>query len=354
MNERTSKAEEQGTLSAAAKTSKVSGNKSAKNKKATLYWILGSIIAVILITMFFSGGGSKSKTQQTGLERNHDYQNKLQQNMARLKQDNRETIVEEITKPQYSKEYIARQNAPTNIYNVSMPEMHTTSGSDVKEVTLADKSTNAAFANQGSVVSAEHAYKIPHPKYTIASGEFIHAELETAISSNLPGMVRAVITRPVYAYVGEAPLIPAGSRLIGQYSSAILQGQDRVMVIWNRIILPNGIAVNVNSPGADELGRAGQGADSINTHFFKRFGEAVLLSVIGAGVANYGISSGDQYNSAADYRMAIAESFQQSAQASLQGTLAIKPTLHVYQGAEINVFVAHDLSFYNVLRRDNG
>jgi len=349
MNERTSKAEGQGTLSAAAKTSKVSGNKSAKNKKATLYWILGGIIAVILITMFFSGGGSKSKTQ--GLEDSNDYHNELRQNIAKLQQDN-QSIAEEI-KPQYSKEYVARQNAPTSIYSASMPERATSSDS-VKEATLADKSSNATFANQGSVVSAEHAYKIPHPKYTIASGEFIHAELETAISSNLPGMVRAVITRPVYAYVGEAPLVPAGSRLIGQYSSAILQGQDQVMVIWNRIILPNGIAVNVNSPGADELGRAGQGADSVNTHFFKRFGEAVLLSVIGAGVANYGISSGDQYNSAADYRMAIAESFQQSAQASLQGTLAIKPTLHVYQGAEINVFVAHDLSFYNVLRRDNG
>ena len=114
--------------------------------------------------------------------------------------------------------------------------------------------------------------------------------------------------------------------------------------------MPNGIAVQVNSPGVDSLGRAGQGADSVDTHFFARFGEAALLSIIGAGASNVGVDNLDQYNSAAQYRMAVAASFQQSAQSSLQNTLPQAPTLTAYQGAQINVFVAHDLSFYNVLR----
>jgi type IV secretion system protein VirB10 len=104
-----------------------------------------------------------------------------------------------------------------------------------------------------------------------------------------------------------------------------------------------------DSPNADSLGRAGQGADSVNTHFFARFGEAALLSIIGAGASNVGVGNLDQYNSAAQYRVAIAQSFQQSAGQSLQSTLPQKPTLRIYQGAQINVFVAHDLSFYNVL-----
>ena len=122
------------------------------------------------------------------------------------------------------------------------------------------------------------------------------------------------------------------------------------MVIWSRIILPDGIAVQLNSPGTDSLGRAGQGADSVNTHFLARFGEAALLSIIGAGASSTGVGDGDQYNSAAQYRMAVAQSFQQSAQKSLQGTLPMKPTVHIHQGAAINVFVAHDLSFYHVLK----
>jgi len=197
------------------------------------------------------------------------------------------------------------------------------------------------------------ATQVAHPGFTIMAGEFIHAVLETAINSDLPGMVRAVISRPVYSYTGERIIIPAGSRLMGQYSSSMLQGQSRVMVIWNRVVLPNGIAVQLNSPGTDSLGIAGQGADSINRHFLARFGQSVLLSLLGAASATAGVDTSNPYNSVAQYRSAISQSFQQSAQKSLQNSLPIKPTLHIYQGANINVFVAHDLSFFNVLKKEN-
>lgn len=131
----------------------------------------------------------------------------------------------------------------------------------------------------------------------------------------------------------------------------MIQGQNRVMIIWNRIILPNGIAIQLDSPGTDVLGRSGQGADSLNTYFFARFGESVLLSLIGAGSANVGVNNQDQNNSTAQYRAAIAQSFQQSAQQSLQGSVAMRPTLQVYQGTAIHVFVARDLSFYKVLKK---
>ena len=179
----------------------------------------------------------------------------------------------------------------------------------------------------------------------------MHATLETAINSDLPGTVRAVITSPVYAYTGDAPIIPAGSRLIGQYASISSNGaaSARVFVIWNRVITPNGISIMINSPDSDSLGRSGAAADSVDSHFFKTFGTAILLSVMSASAANSGVSSADQPNSADAYRQSIANSFQQSAQTSLNKNLDIKPTLHVYQGDSINVFVAHDLDLYNVL-----
>ena len=119
------------------------------------------------------------------------------------------------------------------------------------------------------------------------------------------------------------------------------------------MVLPSGIAVQINSTGTDALGRAGQGADSVNRHFFARFGESTLLSLLAAGTSTAGVGNSDQYNSASQYRIAIAQSFQQSAQKSLQGTEAMKPTIHIHQGANINVFVAHDLSFYRVLKSND-
>ena len=119
--------------------------------------------------------------------------------------------------------------------------------------------------------------------------------------------------------------------------------------MWNRIITPQGISVVINSPSADALGRSGQGADSVNTHFWKMFGTATLLSILGYQASSQGVSGYDQPNSANQYRTMVAGSFQQSAQTTLNKNLNIRPTLHVHQGDEINVFVAHDVDLHGVL-----
>lgn len=351
---------EEDVTNAAATLSEVSGNKKAKSGGLnSMHLTIGIVIVVVAAAMFFSSGHTKvvNRTNQTNVN-TQDYNQELAQNMEKLKKElatARSQTTQFATlgsQTQNSNHYKARQNQPTSMYSAPPPNDATggQSANAATTATFSGNGTNVSFGNQPTQTSTVSATAILHPHYTIASGEVIHAALETAINSDLPGMVRAVITDPVYAYVGERPLIPAGSRLIGQYSSAILQGQDRIMIIWERIVLPNGIAIQIDSPGADALGEAGQGADSINTHFCGRFGEAALLSIMGAGAATYGVNNQDQYNSAAEYRSAIAESFQQSAQNALQDTLPMKPTLHIYQGAEINVFVAHDLSFYNVLK----
>lgn len=161
-------------------------------------------------------------------------------------------------------------------------------------------------------------------------------------------MVRAITSRDIYSFKGRNRLIPKGSTVVGQFSSQVVQGQSRVLVIWNRLMLPNGTMVALNSPGADSLGRSGQGANSVDRHFMERFGSSALLSVLGLYAATSGVSTQDQMNSISQYRQALSASFQNAAQQTLQKDMQIAPTLHIHQGSKINIFVSRDLSFHGV------
>lgn len=179
----------------------------------------------------------------------------------------------------------------------------------------------------------------------IAEGNLIHAILEPPINSDLPGLLRAEISEPVYSEDGSQILIQRGSRLIGQYKSGMLAGQNRIFMVWTRIIEPNGISIQIGSPGVDSLGEAGQGADSIDYHFWQMFGTATLLSILSAGASNVGVNDNSQYNSSQEYRQAVSQSLAQSSSNSLQQYTTIPPTLHINQGVPIMVFVAKDLRF---------
>lgn len=184
----------------------------------------------------------------------------------------------------------------------------------------------------------------------IAAGNFIHAILEPATNSDLPGSLRAIVSQPVYSEDGSNVLIPRGSRLIGEYKSGMQQGQSRIFIVWQRLITPEGTSVQLGSGGVDNLGVSGMGADSIDRHFWERFGTASLLSMVGAGTATLGVSGGDQDNSASAYRTAMANSFSQSAGQSLQQEGSTAPTLRTLQGKPIMVFVAKDLQFESALK----
>lgn len=215
--------------------------------------------------------------------------------------------------------------------------------------------TNTQFMSRTSQSHAPiaNATHITHPATTLTQGTMIWATLESRIASDLPGMVRAVTSIDIYSEDGSQVLLPKGSRLVGQYNNAIAQGQNRVFVVWQRAIRPDHIDIQLASPGTDTLGTAGLGANSIDHHFWQQFGTAALLSLIGAGAANVGVGPNDQFNSAASYREAIANSFSQTAQNTLQNTGVIKPTLYINQGTKISVFVARDLDFYDELQKAN-
>lgn len=182
----------------------------------------------------------------------------------------------------------------------------------------------------------------------IQQGKIIDAVLETAVKSDIPGMIIARVSEPVYGEQGRYELLPAGTRLFGEYSSVIKAGQSEIAAVWRRAITPDGVEVMLDSPSTNNLGIAGMGG-KVNNHYFRIFGTAALLSVFGAASANVGVNSQDQNNSAAQYRTEVAGAFNETASNMLSKHADIPPTITVKHGTQIKVLVAKDLDFSSLL-----
>jgi len=176
----------------------------------------------------------------------------------------------------------------------------------------------------------------------------IRGVLETAIQSDLPGFIRAQVSDDVYSFDGAKLLIPKASRLIGQYRSGLVRGQTRLFVIWTRVIRPDGASIAIGSPGTDTLGRAGLSGD-LDTHFFKRFGASVLLSLIDGAIAREIEQARTQPDNSVAFENS-ADALNRAAEIALDNAINIPPTIHVDQGTPIQVFVAQDLDFQDVER----
>ena len=221
----------------------------------------------------------------------------------------------------------------------------------LRSFTKSDRSSRARNPNEAfldrvssSNSSSSVAVRRGNLEYTVMEGKMIQIVLRTAIDSQLPGRVSGVVTRDVYGRKGNIPLIPRGSEVNGEYNSAVVRGQGRVFVAWNRLITPDGLDINIGSAGADNLGRSGyQGM--VNTHFWNRFGTSILLSIVGAGTATAGVEGGDNFNSESTYRQAISDSFQVSSAHALQNNISINDSIQKDQGERVMIFVAKDLDF---------
>lgn len=321
--------------------------KESRNKPV-LMLIFGAVIIVIL-AMFFSSRMHAGKNTQIQMEETYTVKSKPVVEHATaipVTPVSPEVIQQQVALIQEKqKELQLRLAAPLMLVNASQ----TSNSADISQQAKMESSdANTQFMQQVSAKNSETATvsSIGALNSVIAEGSMIHAILESATNSDLPGMLRASVSEPVYSEDGSQILIPPGSRLIGQYKSGIAQGQSRIFIVWTRLITPKGFSIQLGSPGVDSLGVAGMGADEINRHFWQRFGSASLLSLIGAGVAN----TNDHGDTASSYREAVAKSFSQSASQSLQQDNRISPTLSTYQGKPIIVFVAKDLHFDNAIK----
>ncbi len=185
----------------------------------------------------------------------------------------------------------------------------------------------------GGSASAKRSFD---PATTVTQGTLIPAVLETAIDTDVPGFVRAIVSTDVKSFDGRTVLVPRSSRLIGQYKSGLSSGQKRAYVIWTRLIRPDGVSVDIGSPAIAFGGETGL-AGKVNSHFFERFGSGMLLSVLGGLPSLIGNNSSVVVGGGSS---AASQAVQQGGQ--------VGPTIRVRQGEPIRVFTAKDLDFSKV------
>ena len=211
-------------------------------------------------------------------------------------------------------------------------------------------SDDAAFVrNAGRPVQVQRAEIIVNPANTVTQGTMIQAVLETAIDSTLEGPIRGVVTTDVVSYDGSRILIPRGSKLIGSYSADVETGQNRLLVAWERIIMPDNQSVQISSFGGDALGRSGT-TGKVNSHFFKRFGAAALISTISAipSLLEDEDSDGGVTISTvgSDAATGVSDALGGATDAAIGKYISIPPTITVAQGTRVTVMVDRDLEIF--------
>lgn len=183
------------------------------------------------------------------------------------------------------------------------------------------------------------ASRLPNRGFTIEAGTQIPCTLQTALDSTLSGLVSCLLPYDVRSATGQVVLLEKGTRVLGEYRGGIQQGEARIFVVWNRAVSPNGVAVNLASPAADSLGRSGVDGE-VENFFFKRFGGALLLSLVGD--ASTALS-----NSIAGVNQTINAPNQATSEV-LRNDLQIRPVLRAAQGSAVTIVAARDLDFSNV------
>lgn len=182
----------------------------------------------------------------------------------------------------------------------------------------------------------------PASPYVVQAGTVIPAALLTGIQSDLPGQVTAQVTEHVYdTPTGKFLLIPQGSRLIGQYDSQVSFGQKRVLLVWNRIMLPDGKSIVLErQQGADARGFSGL-EDEVDYHWWDLIKAASLSTLLSVG-AELG-SNRDESDLVRALRRGSQDSINNTGQQLVRRQLNIQPTLTIRQGFPVRVIVNRDL-----------
>jgi type IV secretion system protein VirB10 len=179
----------------------------------------------------------------------------------------------------------------------------------------------------------------------------VPATLISGINSELPGQIMAQIAQNVYdTATGKYLLLPQGSRLVGAYSSDVSYGQARVLVAWQRIVFPDGKAMDIGAmPGADSAGYAGF-TDQVNNHYLRLYGSALLMSAVTAGITynqhqNQSTIGYQQPSASNAMSQALGVQLGQVTAQMIAKNLNIAPTLEIRPGYRFNVIVTKDMTF---------
>ncbi len=187
----------------------------------------------------------------------------------------------------------------------------------------------------------------PRSQYQLMAGTVIPGLLLTALNSDLPGQILGQVSQNIFDTVtGNHLLLPQGTKVIGEYDSRVVYGQERVLIVWTRLIFPNGKSISLEGmPGVDLSGSAGL-ADQVNNHWGKLITGVVFSSLLGASAQ---IAQGRTYNSFdPSYgelaTQGFAQNMNQVGQQITRRNLNIQPTIEIRPGFRFNVFVNKDIS----------
>lgn len=202
--------------------------------------------------------------------------------------------------------------------------------------------TKQAFIERDSEdIYNSHGLVSPRSPYQVMAGNLIPASLVTGINSDLPGQVIGQVTENVFDTVtGQHLLIPQGSRLMGRYDSIIAFGQSRALVVWTRLIMPNGDSIQLdNLPGSDAQGFAGL-KDKVDRHTWQFIKGAALSSLLSVG-SELASDDGDRLTRA--LQNAGQDTANIAGQRIIDRNLNVQPTIKIRQGWRFNVIVSRDL-----------
>ena len=198
----------------------------------------------------------------------------------------------------------------------------------------------------GTTTPMRMAGMIGNQNFILAKGSFIDCALQTRLDSTIPGMTACVVTRNIYSDNGKVLLLERGSTASGEYKSNMRQGMARIGVVWTRIKTPNGVIINLDSGGTDQLGGAGV-PGYIDEHFWKRFGGAIMISMIDDVARGISSNTGSGGNNQINFN-GTGDAAQNMGVETLKNTINIPPTLYKNQGEQVGIYVARDLDFSSV------
>jgi len=232
--------------------------------------------------------------------------------------------------------------------NVSMQNSDNTGAQNTNigssDSTQSNATNELAARLQPAILKPRAAGRLPNLSFLLKKGTMIPCTLKTGIDTTLPGFVICLVMSDVYSADGKVLLVERGSTVLGEQQSSLKQGQTRTFVVWTRIDTPNGLFINIDSPASDQMGYSGI-PGYVDTHFWARFGSAIMLSFIkdfSTAVTQRANSSNSQvYNN-------TTQTTQDMSADALRNSINIPPTLSVLPATPVNVMVARDISFENI------
>lgn len=232
-----------------------------------------------------------------------------------------------------------------------------------------DTKLGAALTVTASVKTV--ATRNRNPSFTLAKGTLPDCTLLTAISTDQPGFLKCILSRPVYSMDGKVILMEPGTTLEGEYSGGMARGKKRMFAVWSRAVTPNHVEVTLNSPSTDALGRSGMDGQ-IDQHFMERFGGAMLYSLFSDGTdylirreelrsqeraaANAAANGNNNtvYYNNQDTPLRDLNRTRSTSERIVDSMLNqgadIQPTLYKNQGEIIKIYVARDVDFSKVYK----